>query len=212
MLLFVLGCIYTIKQRFGFFTAFQSGDPQIPYNSATTYALGDPVQYNFATWESLQDGNTGNTPAEDSIYWIKRNNSFIGVDERCKYTGRRLTLTWALNKQFGTTFRQPPWPDDAYTTGPAWPDIYITLDTPVIRTFVVGVTDSECSEVGEFDSTGYVSEIEDYGTASTFAYIIHFPVGVYSALGPAADSREAVVRQFVDKYNLAGFTYTIETY
>jgi hypothetical protein len=41
------------------------------YNGGTTYAEGDRVESSDAVWESLQDSNTGNTPAEDE-WWTKK--------------------------------------------------------------------------------------------------------------------------------------------
>lgn len=41
------------------------------YNAGTTYANEDRVTYNGFAWESLQAGNTGNTPAVGSEWWVK---------------------------------------------------------------------------------------------------------------------------------------------
>lgn len=75
-----------------------------PAYSAGTYNKYDRVIYNKVVYESLINGNID---IPTSTNWFQVQANFIGMSERILYTGNTLTLTYALNKWFGTTFRQP---------------------------------------------------------------------------------------------------------
>lgn len=42
----------------------------VPYNSATTYAEDDLVEYDNVWYQSLQNGNTDNDPATEDAWWV----------------------------------------------------------------------------------------------------------------------------------------------
>lgn len=200
-----------VKWLYGVFKGFMNGETFAAYNPLTTYALAAQVQYNFKTYESLKAANTSNQPDISPLWWILRNGSFIGAVERAKYNGRYLQLTWALNREFGTTFRQPPYPSPYGGSG-TFSDIYIT-NTPLLYTpFVVGPTSGTSSFVGIIGNHSLVPVTPTYATASVYDFTINIPVAVYTDLGASADIRKAIVDTFVAKYAVSGTSWTIATY
>jgi len=164
--------------------------------AAGTYARGAKVNYKKGIYVSLADGNTA-LPT-DTNNWYLQQDFFIGLNERLMYNGDNLVLTYALNKWFQTTFRQP---------GNGVSDIYITTNAIAANVFVVGYDEHESSAAGFDGSDQYVTNNYTFGTQ--FNAVINVPSAVYAALGTAA---EALVRSFVDTYIYAGVTYTIITY
>ena len=47
---------------------------------------------------------------------------------------------------------------------------------------------------------------------SVYDYTIFVPDAVYTALGSTANDREYAIRNFADKYNLAGMQYDVQSY
>lgn len=162
------------------------------------YAKYDQVIYNNSVYESLVDGN--NVAPTDLTKWRIIQQNFIGVDERILYNGTKLILEYALNKWFDTTFLQPPLVSD----------IYLTTNPTLLSVFRVGITEDESSSVGAYASSENV--FNDYSFAPNIGLTINIPVAVYTALGADAATREAIVRNFVDKYITTGVFYEIDTY
>lgn len=109
--------------------------------SAGTYNIHDKVMYNQVVYESLIDGNTDTPPSENWAVWLP---SFIGSDERKYFNGQKVVLEYALNKYYGTTFRQPPLVSDIYIDN---------LGVDIVG-FVVGVDDEYCSTSTQSDVAG----------------------------------------------------------
>lgn len=211
-----------ISWKNGIFMAYMSGDPQAPYNSGVTYNTGNAVTYNFSTYESLIDANTGNAPDTNPDKWTLRCKSFIGASERAKYNGRYLNLTYQLNRYFQQQltdaglegFRQPPYPApyDFGLGGGTWSDIYITNAAITFVSFLSGETESISDSSGAVDSTGFVGETETFGTASSYGFVINIPTAVYTALGATTAIRDSIINEFVSRYAPAGTTWGINPY
>jgi hypothetical protein len=169
-----------------------------PVYAAGTYAKYDQVIYNKAVYESLVDNN--NTAPSDLTKWRLIQENYIGVDERILYNGGKLILEYALNIWFDTTFLQPPLTSD----------IYLTTNPTTLSVFRVGENEEESSSVADFASSENV--FNDYSFAPNIGLTINIPVAVYNALGSDAATREAVVRNFADKYVITGIFYDIQTY
>lgn len=180
-----------------FFDSYKTGATATAY-SAGTYNLGDQILFNKSVYESLIDSNTDAPTVSTS--WMKIQDSFIGADERVLYTTSRLMLEYALNKWFGTTFRQP-------SVGTS--DIYITLNVVPTPVFVSGINESESSTVSNLSSSQYV--INDYSFTDINSFDINVPVAVYNALGDAGN-RDNIFRSFSNKYVCEGLFYAIVTY
>lgn len=173
------------------------------WSNATTYAVGDRVNYGKSIYECWTIPPTG-TPPIDTNYWVLVQEKFTGINGRVQQTASKLIFEYALNEWFGTTFRQP-------VVGLS--DIYITQNTAVNAVFFVGLTESESSnavyENGE--ATAFINA-ENVSIAGVAHFTINMPVAVYTALGSTSLIREKTVRRFADSINLAGINYDIVTY
>lgn len=175
---------------------YREGDLYIPWLSATSYSIDDVVTYQGMNYISLQNSNVGNRPIASPLYWLVINQSSIGADERVRYQPNKLIFEYALNRYFGTTFRQP---DDVS-------DIYITNASFFNQSFIVGGIESNSSIIYKGTSTGYV--INDYFVQLGYSFVINIPASVYADLGGS----DTIVRNFADKIVPAGKNYIILTY
>jgi len=169
-----------------------------PNYAAGTYNKFDRVKYGQTIYESLQNSNT--TAPPNALFWRVYQQNFIGVDERITYNHQKLTLEWALNKRFGTTFRQPP----------LISDIYINTNVIANPPFVVGGDEPISSTIYGVTGTEFI--INSYTFLNFFNFTIYIPVAVWTALSADTAARDVIVRQFTDLYNTAGLTYNIITY
>lgn len=190
------------------FRYYMNGSTDTGYwNVLSTYSKGDRVRSINGVYESLVDSNTGNV-ITDTDYWIKVLDSFIGVNERVRYNGRKLTFEWALNRYFNTTFRQPDHPET-----PTPSDIYISNVAIAYDTFTMYPT-WYLSSIMDKDTSApdYMLSPAVYDTATTYQYNINIPLAVYNALGATGAIRESIVRDFADRYNVTGLIYNVVTY
>jgi hypothetical protein len=178
---------------------WRNGLPSPPYLVGTTYAKGDIVVYRYSVYESNVNGNLGNDPL-NVTYWTKVQDNFIGTLERLKYNGHVLVLTYALNKYFGTTFRQPN----------NVSDIFIAVNIKPVAVFLVGDTEAQSSRVYANTSSEFV--VNSYAFASYMNMIIWVPLAVYNALDTDPANRERIIRNFADRYIVSGITYNVSTY
>lgn len=167
--------------------------------NSTTYAKYDRVKYNFAIYESIGSTNLNHLPT-DTNYWFVVQPNFIGISERVLYNGITLTLTYALNKRFGTLFRQPN----------NVSDIYIGNNVPPIPPFIFGYSESNSSSFFPQISTEYF--INSYSFTTNYNFNINVPVAVYNALDPFPANRDKIFRAFVNGIIPAGITFNIITY
>jgi hypothetical protein len=195
---FVQSLIYGLKYDYGNYQSYQNGFGGGLWSNATTYNKYDLVQYNFKVYYSIVNGNISHAPS-DPAYWREVLPSFIGATERTKYSASKIVFEYALNKEFGTTFKQPPLVSD----------IYINNIAPAFTSFLVGIDTDTSDYVGLIGSSGYVTPTEIFTAASSYEFTINIPTAVYSALGTAA---EQIIRKFADKYAIVGTFYNIVTY
>lgn len=180
------------------FGEYRTGSTAAAWSNASTYAKYARVIYKNSVFESLVSSNTA-IPT-DTTSWMLVQSNFVGLSERILYTGQKLTFEYALNKWFGTTFRQPP----------SVSDIYITNNTVPIAPFRVGLTSAVSSSVGISSSTEFVGQTSQYASAINFT--INVPVAIYNALDSNPANRDKIFRAFADKYVAAGMVYQIQTY
>ena len=181
------------------FGSYRTGSDATAWVNSNPYPKYALVKYsNKIIYESLVDNNTA-LPT-DVNYWRVAQLNFIGLSERILYNGQKLVLEYALNKWFGTTFRQPP----------TQSDIYILNNTISVQSFRVGLTEQDSSLVGLNGSSEYVKLVEAFSVTTNFS--INCPVAVYEALDPTLLNNEKIFRAFVDLYVPAGVTYSIITY
>jgi hypothetical protein len=185
------------------FKWYREGSTAPVFNVLTVYGYGDVISYGKTIYlkNEVTDGYVAGILPTDTTYFTKILDYFIGVDERIMYNSQKLVFEYALNRFFGTTFRQPPLVSD----------IYITRDFSDLFNFWVSENDIDTSLVGDTDTdTVYVDE--DETTRDIFDFKIKIPVAVFNALGSNATNRENAVRIFANKINSAGYLYIVETY
>lgn len=164
--------------------------------TSIAYPRGTKVIYKNAVFVSLIDNNT-DIPTADS--WYMQQQFFIGLDERLAYNGNNLILTYALNKWFGTTFRQPA---DGLS------DIYITTNVIANGLFQIGYSEFESSEIsyeGSPDGIGF----SDTALGPQYNATFNVPNSLITSLGTAAI---ALLQSFINMYIYAGLTYNIIGY
>lgn len=212
-ILFMQALAYPLVRLQSLFRGFISGSIDTGYwNSVVTYSQGDKVRDITGVYESLTDGNLNN-PIGNTTFWLKVLDSFIGASERVKYNDKYLNLTYELNRQFNTLFIQPPYPDDPYTPGAAFSEIYLTTDTPTVLSFAMYRNPAPSNIMWKGSISGYAMFTNTLtGTVSSFSYTIHIPLYIYNALGATNPIRESVVRNFIDGLNCAGLTYRVLAY
>lgn len=226
---------------FGYYADGYTGQAVVTYNSASTYNVGDMVFYNGIIYSciSLSTGNlptnatyfdikqfsfedevrhadkgiyyciqdnTGGIAPPNTIYWEKLQSNFIGVNERIRINAQVLVFEYLLNKWFGTNFNYPT----------STNDVYITHNTVDVNSFIYGTTVATSSAHYLTDATQQEFINFEYVSAE-FNYNIHIPTAIYDGLNPSEPSgitttKTAIVKNFADKYNLAGMTYTVLIY
>ncbi len=188
-----------------FFKYFREGGTFTAYSGATTYTYGQYVQYQRRVYyrNEVTDGYTSGITPVNTTYWVKILNSFIGSNERLKFGPSKLVYEYALNKIFGTVFRQP-------SVGTS--DIYITDLNTEDDTFYVGELDTDTAQVSETDQTAlfFVPENDPSGGESDYA--INVPIAVYNALAATNVERDAIITSVANVYRLVGYNFDIVTY
>jgi len=199
-----------------------SGITYVVFISSSSYAPGQIVYYRYALYQRLYSDNytTGILPT-DTDHFVLILPVFIGLNERLCYNGTTLTLTWALNRYFNTTFRQP---GSAYGQTPL-SDIYIVNFNSGAQSFIVGAAETDSSAVAAATSSGFVINALTDDPLSDFA--IYIPLTVFNTIdeipplpppgtgitgNTLISGREKIIRAFVDKYIVAGINYSIHTY
>lgn len=167
----------------------------------TAYTVGVRVRYGVAVWECLI-ANTGVDPTSDTVTWFQIAQDFVGVDERIKFSSQHMVFQYVLNRYLNTT---------AYTV----PKIYTLTNTIDTNGFYLGTDgDGSFGELG--DNTGSVTNQNDFlGTSyslNQYAFTVYVPAALFLTLGNSTANREQTVRNVVDKYRLAGITYSVTTY
>jgi hypothetical protein len=181
------------------FIDYKTGATYANYVPSTPYAAGALVIYGESVYESLVNANT--TTPDDATKWRIYQNSFIGVDERITYNHVKLSLEYALNKRFQTTFNQPP----------LISDIYITTNSKGINPFIVADTEAESSPSYRDGSTEFI--VNSYTVGATFYnFTVYVPLAVYNGVSTSAAARENIFRTFINRYNTIGINYNIQTY
>jgi hypothetical protein len=167
-----------------------------PNYSPGTYNYKDEVIYNKQVYSSLINNNTD---APTTNNWILISNTFLGVQERVLYNCSKLVFEYALNKEFGTTFRQPNSP-----TSPTNSDIYISPLSAVPNGFCIGSTEAGSSSIGATTASSSI------GGTYPFVYLNNFTINVPSAVLTAQTPQ--AIRSFANNYKAIGLNFTITSY
>lgn len=198
-----------------FFSTYAAGFTGPLWTTSASWLAGDRARdIDRAVYEAQEAIAPHSLAPRLNSSWLKVSDIWIGVDERVLYSPLKLVLTYALNRWFDTTFRQPNGSaEDPVGNPTGTSDIYITNNTTVVNQFVVPTL--------EINSPVFVPKKELYGgnavvvteqALNPYAYTINVPVAIFNALGSTLTERENVVRSFADKYTIAGIQYNIATY
>ncbi len=178
------------------------------WDSVTTYNRGDLVNggYDFdqRIFESQQDSNTNN-PLTDTDWWVEVSPSFIGVVERSKMWCSKIVMEYALNRWFGTIFRQP----GADWLGPVTrSDIYIDTNGYVDDLFYTSIDEDNSSVIWPESSFGFVNITDLPGVFAVYQFTVYVPALFLAALPGGSDT----VRAIVDKYAPFPLNFDIQSY
>ena len=180
------------------FGTWQVGDISPQWTNSVPYTKYARVQYRKTVYESLINNNSDLPTVVTS--WAVVQPNFIGMSERILYNGQLLVLTYALNKWFGTTFRQPN----------AVSDIYILNNATPITPFRSATVEALSSVVYQTYSLDYIYNNPQF--AAPINFTIFCPVAVYNALDTTLLNNDKIFRNFANRYVPAGITYIIQTY
>ena len=192
------------------FGTYKNGSIAADWDVSTNYVVGDQVKYiDKSVYECWVNSSAGILPT-NTDYWFKIQDKFVGIEPRMKYTAQRLSLEYALNEWFGTTF----------VNTPGASDIYIDPNLVATYAFYVGATESNSSLVvyEEADVDAYIQAVDV--TTVQYYFYIYIPIAVSDALTneppdsvpDISPNREKIVRQLADLYVYAGISYAIKTY
>ncbi len=173
------------------------------WSPATTYNRdSDPVVWaDSKMYQCIQDGALGvnyapTGTANSAAYWVEVLPHWIGTNERIKYNAQIIILEYALNKLY-------------FNEGVS-AQIYIenlnTIDGLVMFSTSAGssemYTDSLFTE--EFMYTSY--------SPTQYNFTVWVPSALMSTLGNTLTDQENNVRRMVNKYNVPGTTFNIDTF
>lgn len=165
------------------------------FDIATNYNKGDKVYGDDrAIYEALS--NTIGNPLSDDVIWLKVLDNHIGVRERVKYNSQKILFEFALNRWFNVL---------------AAPLIYIQNNTIYTGTMVMDRSSTDSSVIAR-DSNYSQSYMGNNPAYNNIAFTIFVPLAVFNALAATNTERENIIRNFADKYVLAGIIYDVQTY
>ncbi|MFB6456565.1 hypothetical protein ACE38W_14940 [Chitinophaga sp. Hz27] len=180
------------------FSSYRTGSNAVSWISGVVYYKYDRVLFKQTVYESLTDNNT--LVPTDQSGWMVVQQNFVGVFERILYNGNKLVFEYAINKYFGSMFRQPPGISDIYTENKVKP----------LNVFVVGGTE----RISSITYSSYSNEfiINQYVFSPFSNLIIYVPVAVFHSIDTDPMNAERIIRNFADQYLVAGIIYTVQTY
>lgn len=180
------------------FEDYKEGTTYSAWSNAVGYSVGTRIRYtDKANYECIQ-GAFGNTQSPlNTLYWMKIQDNFIGANERVKYNSQIIVFEYALNKWFINLL--------------AVDQIYIT-NNATSNQMIMGQISTYSSKISN-NSMYSPTFMGNAYTPTQYDFTINFPVALFNALPPASNpDKEQLIRNFADKYKLAGMNYNIITY
>ena len=174
------------------FTSYKTGS-QAQAFAVGHYKMYDQVIYNKAVYYSLIDLNTDLPTAAT---WLKIQDNFLGVDERVKFNGQNIVLEYALNQQFGGTFRPPG--------SSSLSDIYLTNAPFTAAGFRIGQTEVFSTSVGQTISSDQI------GLRYSFIQVSNFQINIKSSVFSLTN--EPTIRDFVNNYIPISLNFIVTPY
>ncbi len=181
------------------FDSYVAGTSYPDWNNTTAYPYGARLRYiDGSVYECIQATTAGILPT-DTNYWYKVLNTWIGLNERMKYTAQKIMFEYALNKYFRVLPTDPN-------------QIYITNNVIKSPTFVLGqtaLTSSSLAQTTLYEAT-FLSQT--FIAGAQYSFTIFVPIAVYNALASNDGNRQAIIRGFADTINTYGILYNIQSY
>jgi len=171
-----------------------------PLWTAGTYTKNSVVKYAYKTYISLIDNNTDTPP---SLNWFELQDNHLGTDARVLFMANKLKLEYALNTYFdGNWFGCLP-----TLAG----DIWISNNSIETGYFRIGYSAEKSSSVGYEMSSEPIGE-DGAVIGVQYAFTVNVLQYLWDNLAPTDAERENIMRNFIDRYNIAGLFYNFTTY
>lgn len=164
------------------------------------FTKGDIIKYSKGIYVCIETFSF--TGVVDLTKFNKLQDNFLGVEERIKYNSQKILFEYAMNKWFSVPNVSIP------------NSIFITNNFIQSQTVFLMGESSETSSLMPNSSSysgNYMGNVPAY-IAVSFDFTINVPLDLFDTLGTNATNKENTIRQFADKYNLAGTTYNVITY
>lgn len=202
---------YPLQNDNSLFVEYITGSTYPVFTATTTYSPGNRVIYsNDAIYENLT-GSTGVYPdvASGLTTWLQINSTFIGAEERSCYNSQKITLEYALNREYQILpfiSNQLTWTGANHTN-----QIYIANNKVKNNRFIMGNSGIYSSTMS---ITGYVELVQNgdwMGRTYTGNTLYDFTVWVPNlTLYPNIDNSS--VYQYTSNYILAGIMFSVSGY
>ena len=190
---------------YNIFNDYAIGSTYSVYDVSSAYVKWDKVVYqNKSVYMCILNTGIG-INCDNTTYWIKINDNFIGCSERVLYNSQKITFEYALNKWFLVAYSLP-WTGANHTN-----QIYIENNDVAGSQMVMGATGTYSSPLAASGVYSLTAMGATY-TAVGNDFTIYVPTAVWTTLGSTNPDRENTIRIFADKYNLAGIIYNVTNY
>lgn len=164
------------------------------------FSVGEVIKYSKGIYICVETFTYSGTI--DLTKFNKLQDNFLGVEERIKYNSQKILFEYAMNTWFSVPNVSIPYP------------IFITNNFIQSETIFLMGGSSETSSLmanSSINSVDYMGNVPNYIGVS-FDFTINVPLDLFDTLGTTTINKENTIRQFADKYNLAGTTYNVITY
>jgi hypothetical protein len=186
----------------------------------TDYDFGDMViGLDNCVYRCIKATSTSGNPTilNNTEYFIKHYNNFIAVNTQLQYNSSIGVLEWILNTEMYClltnsipTLINPPYQNTLNSS--ARPSIYVDTNTISQGVFLVG-TDVQDTTVISYND---ISAIDTVGLATaTFnsnSFTVYYDSTLLDATYFTATKYENKIKTIVDRVNLAGLKYDIQSY
>jgi len=188
--------------------AYIYGSTYSSWTSSATYSLGARVfgglTYNNNIFQSTTNLNHNNQ-LSNSNYWELFTDDRIGMTEKYMMMDEKITMEFALNRHFGTTFSQP----NGVTHSTVRSTIYIDDNQLAATTFYMSPSNFNSSTMYPSSSSAYMNPI---GIQGGFYSNSNYTVWVPTWFMPQIPGMTQSVINFVNKYNYYSITFDVKTY
>ncbi len=168
---------------------------------------GGVIQGDMALYICIKD-TTGSETCDNTEYWLKVNDSLLGLSSYNLINAQTILFEWALNTiMYNNTisfqFRQP--------SNVTRSDIYIE-NLPSTNPFDVGFEDDESSYIVFSDAEAINYVYAENIANEPYNYVIYIPTAFNDAIVAGGQTKESFMANVVNKFNLSGISYKIEIY